>query len=114
MAHASASWGGRRPWGSPQKLLRAGQLVRMPDHRVFVVDYVNASRARIYPLTPRTRIINVKDRSNVHTEKEINETGNPIDIAPTSGLDSVEVDELTDLEFARLVQFVTNGGDFDV
>ena len=109
-----ASLGGRRSWGSPLKLLKAGQLVRMPDHRVFVVEYVNASRARVHPLTPRTRIISVKDRSNAHTEKEVNETGNPIDIAPTSGLDSVEVDELTDLEFARLVQFVTNGGDFNV
>lgn len=103
-----------RCWGSPQIPLVVGQLVRMPDRRVFVVGYVNASRARVYPLTPTTRVISVRDRSHAHVEKEVNETGNPIDISPNSGLPSVEVGELTDLEFARLEQFVANGGDFDV
>mgnify|MGYP001564346673 CR=1 FL=1 len=110
MAHS----GERRPWGSPVTPLKVGQMVRMPDQRVFVVGYVNASRARVYPLTPTTRVINVRDRERAHVEKEVNETGNPIDIGPNSVLKNVEVDELTDLEFTRLEQFITNGGEFDV
>lgn len=105
---------GKRPWGSQLIPLEAGELVRMPDGRVFVVEYVNASRARVCPLTPTTRVISVRGRDLRYVEKEVHETGNPIDISPNSILPIVELGELTNLEFARLEQFVTNGGDFDV
>lgn len=92
--------------------LTAGSLVRMPDHRVFVVSYVGFSRARVYPLTPRTRTIVVPSATNPRT-KEVNETGDPIDISPGSVLPTVKFDELTDTEFARLTAYIESGGEFN-
>ena len=100
------------PWGNPRPVLKVGDLIR-PSQTAFVVTYVSDVRARAYPLTPTTRTIHVPDvrsaKRGVKVSKEINETGEAIDIAPTSPVEPITLDELTDIEFKRLAQLVESG-----
>lgn len=96
--------------------LTPGSLVRMPDKSVWAVHSVSVSRARVYPLTPKTRTIIVRDARHPtkgKVEKEVNETGDPLDISPNSVLPSVEVADLTDAEFDRLTSYISSGGEFN-
>ena len=103
----------KQPWGLTTDSLKTGELVRMPDQRVFVVGFVNGSRARVFPLTPVERQITVHARGkSEHTTKDIYGTGSPMDISPNSGLPRVEVSDLTDAEFIRLTRYIENGGEF--
>lgn len=103
------------PWGNVRTLLKTGQLVRFPDKRVWVVGYVNSTRARVHPLTPTTRTITVPSKLNkkVKETKEVNETGDPTDISPASILPRVGIEDLTEGEFERLERYVETGGEVD-
>lgn len=96
-------------------MLQAGQLLRLPGGRAWVVGYVNPSRARIHPLTPVARVIHVPDRLDHRrkVEKEVFETGDPIDISPASGVVHIEVSDLTEAELKRLTQYVEAGGEVE-
>lgn len=98
----------------PEFNLKVGQLVRTPDQRVWVVAYVSDLRASIHPLTPKTRTIRVPNKKDFRKKeiKEVNETGDPIEVSPMSVLPSVELEDLTSAEFSRLKQYVVAGGEF--
>lgn len=110
------------PWGAPRPVLQVGQLIRFPGGRVYVVGLVNESRARVHPLTPQTRTITVPHRDDFSkskrgrrmVEKEVEETGDPIDITTSVVLDSVDVGDLTEAEFKRLTRYIEDGGEFNV
>lgn len=109
---------GRRPtdpWGTTRPVLVVGSLVRMPDKRVFVVGSVGPSRARIFPLTPVPRVIHVPSKLDRKrkVEKEVYETGDPLDVSPHSQLSTVNFMDLTDAEFSRLTQYISTGGEFN-
>lgn len=100
------------PWAT-KPLLVVSELVRMPDSRVFVVGFVSQSRARVYPLTPTERHITVHERGKPGVvEKEIQQTGAPIDISPNSVLPRVDVNDLSEPEFVRLTRYIESGGEF--
>lgn len=104
----------RKPWGMSAPKLTPGELVRMPDRGVYVVHYVNDSRARVFPLTPKERTITVHEAGKAGSViKSIQETGNATDIAPNSLLPRVEVGDLTEAEFNRLTRYIENGGQFN-
>ena len=103
-----------QPWATPKTGLTTGELVRMPDQRVFVVGFVSQSRARVFPLTPTERHITVRERgSSTPISKDVHETGNAMDISPNSGLPRVELGDLTEVEFVRLTRYIENGGQFN-
>ena len=102
-----------QPWGIRAPILEVGELVRTPDQRVFVVGYVNPSRARVFPLTPKERQITVRGASREVVVKDIQETGNPVDISPNSVLPRVEIGDLTEAEFVRLTRYIENGGQYE-
>lgn len=104
------------PWGQLRPTLKVGDIVviapRSKDRRVYAVASISPSRAHVFPLTPETRTIHVRDvrrPGKGKVQKEINETGDPIDISPVSLLPKLEVADLTDLEFRRLVQLIETG-----